>query len=351
MDDLKAKFETELPGVFYLQNNIQKALSDYLKEKKWIPSSDKVIDLEKPGEGNMNFVIRVKTSEKSIILKQSRPWVEKYPTVQAPVERLNVEAKYYEVIHQQNLLQDYSPELIGFDPENYIIALEDLGEGIDYTYLYQKDQFLSEREIKQINEYISALHKIDHIDFPDNTSMKVLNHEHIFKFPFEEQNDFNLDTVTEGLRDVSLSYKRNNELKKKIKELGDVYLEKGNTLIHGDYYPGSWLNVSGNVKVIDPEFSYLGYAEFDLGVMMAHMKMSEQPEKIMQNVLVEYQRPQNFDLSLFVGFVGVEIMRRILGLAQLPLSFDLDHKKYLLEEAEQFILQPDQSYLLQLVVR
>ena len=317
MNDLKEKFEKELPGVFYLHHNIQQPLSDYLKDKNWISSSEKITGLEKPGEGNMNFVIRVKTNDRSFILKQSRPWVEKYPDVKAPVERLNVEAKYYEVIKNQSILQDYSPELIGYDPENYIIALEDLGEGKDYSYLYKKDQFLSENEIKGLIEYLSYLHRINRIDFPDNHLMKVLNHEHIFKLPYENNNGLNLDAITSGLQDVSRKYKNNDKLKKRIEQLGKIYLEQSNTLIHGDYYPGSWLKVAGGTKLIDPEFSYLGHAEFDLGILVAHLKMTEQPEKIMQDVLVDYQRPQNFDLSLFVGFVGVEIIRRILGLAQL----------------------------------
>ena len=40
--------------------------------------------------------LRVQTAERSFILKQSRPWVEKYPAIPAPEERVLVEAAFYE---------------------------------------------------------------------------------------------------------------------------------------------------------------------------------------------------------------------------------------------------------------
>ena len=50
---------------------------------------------ERAGEGNMNCVIRVKLPARSLILKQARPWVEKYPSIAAPIERASAEARFY----------------------------------------------------------------------------------------------------------------------------------------------------------------------------------------------------------------------------------------------------------------
>lgn len=48
--------------------------------------ADEVVEgVEREGEGNMNCVVRVMTSRRSFILKQSRPWVEKYPGFAAPL--------------------------------------------------------------------------------------------------------------------------------------------------------------------------------------------------------------------------------------------------------------------------
>jgi len=58
-------------------------VEEYLRKQKWIKSTEKVLSLEKPGEGNMNFVLRVKTDQGSFIIKQARPWVEKFPQIPA----------------------------------------------------------------------------------------------------------------------------------------------------------------------------------------------------------------------------------------------------------------------------
>ena len=54
-------------------------------------------------------------------------------------------------------------------------------------------------------------------------------------------------------------------------KVGDIYLsDDGGVLLHGDYYPGSWLKTDAGFRVIDPEFCFLGPPEFDLGVLAAH---------------------------------------------------------------------------------
>ena len=73
-----------------------------------------------------------------------------------------------------------------------------------------------------------------------------------------------------GLGELALPYKKNKELREIVAAVGRKYLGKGITLLHGDYYPGSWMSSRNKVYVIDPEFSFIGFPEFDLGVMAAH---------------------------------------------------------------------------------
>ena len=58
---------------------------------------ESVIAAERAGEGNMNCTLRVRTNERTFILKQARPWVEKYPQIEAPDERALVEAAFYRI--------------------------------------------------------------------------------------------------------------------------------------------------------------------------------------------------------------------------------------------------------------
>jgi len=223
----------------------------------------------------MNRVLRVITDQRTFIVKQARPWVEKYPQIQAPVERASVEARFFGLVNQHPVLQAFSPALQGFDATSFLLNLEDLGAGADYTYLYQKGQYLSPEELGQLVQYLSALHQVDisHIQpaFPENTAMRQLNHEHIFVYPYLEENGFNLDQVQQGLQAIAMPYKQDSVLKEHIRELGALYLRPGRCLLQGDYYPGSWLRVSKGIRIIDPEFGFVGPPEFDLAVFMAHM--------------------------------------------------------------------------------
>lgn len=342
MDALQEKFQQQYPNQLYLSHDNAPALEHYLHERRWLKDSEKIVSLEKPGEGNMNVIVRVVTDQQTFIVKQARPWVQKYPQVDAPIERSEVEAAFYQLIAGNATLSEGTPKLIGFDTDNFIIVLEDMGEGSDYTFLYQKNQSLTSEEAVALTDFISQLHQIrsdqTSVSFPANEAMKALNHEHIFRFPFQEDNGFNLDDVQEGLQEVSLTYKRHNTLKQQVNLLGSRYLATGTTLLHGDYYPGSWLKTASGITVIDPEFAFLGDPEFDLGVMIAHLAMARTEPQLIEQLAKQYNRPSSYNDSLQQAYCGVEILRRLIGLAQLPLSLSLADKEKLLEQATQWVL-------------
>jgi 5-methylthioribose kinase len=81
-----------------LDNQLE-TINNYLKDKNWIAANEKVESVEKPGDGNMNFTLRCRTSnDRTFILKQSRDFVEKFPQVPAPAERVLREAEFYDMI-------------------------------------------------------------------------------------------------------------------------------------------------------------------------------------------------------------------------------------------------------------
>ena len=311
-------------------------LQDYLRRRGWLDTDEPILALEKPGEGNMNYTLRVRTPNRTLIVKQSRGYVEKYPTIAAPAGRAVIEGRFYQKTQGVPMLAKSMPQLLDMDKENNILVLEDLGAATDYTFLYQPCRQLSHDDALTLTDYLSNLHAPT-TDAPDpafaNRAMRTLNHEHIVNYPFLEDNGFDLNTVQPGLQELAMPYKRDADLKKKVQHLGETYLADGQTLLHGDYYPGSWLQTSDGTKVIDPEFCFYGPPEFDLGVMMAHLMMAEQPPTLLGKVLIAYQSPEGFDETLRQQFTGVEIMRRLIGLAQLPLSLSLDKKRDLLEDA------------------
>jgi len=317
-------------------------LTLYLRERGFIPPDQSVLSLEKPGEGNMNFVARVRTQSNSIIVKQANPYVQKYPHIQAPRERIFVEAEFYKVIKKYNNLSASMPFFIGLDEKNYILVLEDLGTSSDFTFLYQKGKELSKMELSELVQFLNELHTIplnELKSYPSNLGLRKLNHEHLFIYPFAEDNGFDLNKIQQGLQELAMTYKTQKEFKSKTGKLGDIYLSEGSTLLHGDFYPGSWLKTRTRLKIIDPEFSYAGRKEFDLGIFMAHLKMSEAANQHLDWVASHYETGQQFDWNLCYQFLGIEIMRRIIGLAQLPFDLTLEEKEKLLKQAHQYIMK------------
>jgi 5-methylthioribose kinase len=329
--------------MFILNANEPKELAAYLQQLKWLDDQETIVSLSKPGEGNMNCVLRVETATRSFIVKQSRGYVEKYPQVLAPASRVLTEGAFYQKIALADTVQQIMPKLLGIDAINNMIALEDLGKANDFTVLYNVKRKLQEQEINQLVGYLNGLHQqfqktvID--DELANTELRTLNYEHIFEYPFKEENGFNLNHIQDGLQELALPYKKDVELKKNIERLGSLYLSKGKYLLHGDYYPGSWLKMANGIKVIDPEFCFYGLREFDLGVLFAHMYLTQQKGSAMTLIKEQYISFEELNLTILNGFIGTEIIRRLIGLAQLPLKMDLKTKDRLLSFARDLILE------------
>ncbi|MBS4072920.1 MAG: phosphotransferase [Algoriphagus sp.] len=310
-----------------------------LQEIQILPCWEKgeqIIHAESAGESNMNLVLRIQTTNRIVILKQSKPYVRKYPQIPAPIDRIEVEATFLSLLSNDINLAKLTPSILHFDKENHLFLASDLGKGSDFSGIYSGTQNLKTEELIQLVTFLNKLHEIIPEKFPENRDMRLLNHEHLFRFPFLEENGFNLDQVQEGLQDLSLPYKTDSKLKNRLEKLGKRYLSTGDTLIHGDFYPGSWLKVSDGIKVIDPEFGFVGDREFDLGVFMAHLDLSNPDEELIKVILEQYEHP--FEFQLANHYRGMEILRRLIGIAQLPLQLSLEQKSKLLEKAKELIL-------------
>lgn len=338
----KTQFREKYPDRFLLTTDI-KSVQNFLQEHGFIKSDTNLLSLEKPGDGNMNFVLRARLDDdSSFIIKQSRPWVEKFDQIDAPEDRILVEKTYYEILSENKLLNKYSPRMLGVEEESRILVLEDLGEASDLTLIYQLGKNLNEQEVSSCIEYVNQLPKLENLNkMSNNLKMRQLNHQHIFHLPLMNDNGFDLDEIQLGLQSISKVLKSDQELKRKVAELGSVYLGKGDVLVHGDFYPGSILNTEQGIRVIDPEFAFLGPREWDIAVFIAHLCMSHVDIDKVIEIFNEFEQTDKFDMKQFAGFVGTEIIRRIIGLAQLPLTFSLAQKRTLLNIATQWVKTGD----------
>ena len=315
-----------------LENEVSR-LDGIARRNHWIDADDLIVRLEKAGEGNMNRVSRAHIeSGKTLILKESLPYVAKFPDIPAPIERIEVEALFYEAIVDTELTQR-TPKILGYDPLAHCLCLEDLGRGSDLTNLYQEKLPVDAHTFQSLLSWLAGLHDVT-IAAPTkfaNKSMRLLNHEHIFSLPFIKDNGLEFsEELTQGWQKLL-----DDKLTQRATDLGLLYLEEassGGVLLHGDFYPGSWLQLeANNIAIIDPEFGFYGPAEFDLGVFSAHLYLAGYTHTDVNQITCHYPKP--FNETLAQQFTGVEILRRLFGVAQLPLSLTDSEKLTVAETA------------------
>jgi len=324
----------------YLDPTDGPGIEDYARRAGILGPDEPFVGASRAGNGNMNLTLRLETGSRSVILKQARPWVEKYPHIPAPADRALVEIAFYETVRQRPAVREAMPALLDTDPGARVLVLEDLGAALDLTSIYA-GPMPSSGDIDTLGAYLRALHEPWPSDSVPalfaNREMRRLNHEHIFRLPLVADNGIDLDAITPGLATVSKELTTDRAYVDRVTELGALYLEDGDRLLHGDFFPGSWLSTPNGVRVIDPEFGFLGPPAFDVGVMLAHFRLAAMPDDLARRSLDVYG-PTDETLSLARGFAGVEIMRRLVGVAQLPIDFDLERKQGLLELSKELVL-------------
>lgn len=330
-------------AIFRLSVDDLSGAVNYLSGLNYLEEGEKLEHLEIAGEGNMNYIVRACTNRRSFILKQSLPWVRKFPQVPAPVERIEFENRFYQIVRDNETLRSFTPEIYFFDEDNRMLCMEDFGASADFTGIYKKDVQLAEQDMVDVARVVSELHYRFRTDQGlaeiRNDNLRLLNYEHIFRLPLQQNNGFPLDAVVNGLDSATEKFRSDKQLNKRAIDIGQLYLNgKGTRLLHGDYYPGSWLKTDKGFRMIDPEFCFTGSPEFELGVLIAHLKMAGQPDSRMKDMFVYYHFDAHFDGSLFSQFAGMEMIRRLIGLAQLPLELTLKERLSMLDEAHQLVM-------------
>jgi len=331
MTNAQRYFEA-FPHGALLAADAPEAAASHLRRRGLQEHAEGAVALEPAGEGNMNLTLRARAGDQSWILKQARPWVERYPNIPAPVERAQVEARFYELV-RAGPVERRMPALLDFDPETNILIFEDLGAGEDCSHLYDPAHTSTEL-FEDLARLLAAIHMTP-IDAPlTNRAMRELNAAHIFRIPFADKPALDLDAITPGLARRAAPIRRDQRVREAAQRLERVYLADAQTLLHGDYYPGSWIRAARGVALIDPEFGFTGDPAFDVGVFAAHAVLtSPHPQPALARRVIEMCTDAGVrcDADLARGFAGVEILRRLLGVAQLPLPNDLERKTAMLE--------------------
>lgn len=323
-----------MADVFVPRSDDPVGLGAFLRARGWLAADDEVVQVAPAGDGNMNRTLRVVTRQRRLIVKHGPPWVEKYPHIPAPADRTLVEAAFYQTVPPGVTAR--MPILHGVDRSSRVLVLEDIEGANDLTPLYDGAS-LAPDLLRQLLDYLAVLHRTPLREADrqrlDNREMRALNHEYIFRLPLaaDEALLARLDHLTPGLAEAARAVAADTAFVARVGVLGAEYLHGApQALLHGDYFPGSWLTDGRVVHVIDPELCFPGSPAFDYGVMAAHLILAGAQPAV--RTVAAAASGAGCDRALTAGVAGVEIMRRLLGVAQLPrLTRNLAEKRALLQ--------------------
>ncbi len=328
-EELNPRMEAlrKAPEFPWLEAGDKEGLERVLQGLGWLKREERVRRAEAAGDGNMNLTLRIETDARTFILKQARPWVEKYPELAAPWERSSVEQAFYRRAAGTPGVGEAMPGLIAADEDAHLLALEDLPGARDLTDLYAGAQAntVSDQEFGALADYLAHLHGSSDGAADrrfENRAMRQLNHAHIYEIPLDPENALDLDSHEEGLASAARDLMADSEFCGEVRRQGERYLRDGPTLLHGDYFPGSWLRSDVGLRIIDPEFTYYGEAEYDLGCAVGHFALARLDIGRAEMLLERYSSAlpsANASSSKIARNAAIEVMRRLIGVAQLPL--------------------------------
>ena len=343
-------------------------ITSYLASRKEISSvidAGSIVDMKEVGDGNLNVVFIVKDKQgKGIVLKQSLPYVRLVgPSWPMSPDRARIE---YETTTIHFLAAKHLvPKIYFYDPEGYIIAMEDLSDHkVWRTALNLGEQSYGAAEA--IGEYIArvlfatsifgagAEVHYKGIARAINPELCLITEDLVFTEPYfpADRNSYLPENKVDAEAVIN-----DQQMVQEIGQLKYKFMTSTEALLHGDLHTGSVMVKSDSsgkaisTRAFDSEFSFYGPIGFDIGACFANFYIalaralalgrndhadyiSALPDELW-NAFEKHFRalwPSRVDKRVFsdqllekllnqwkvdaIGFASAKMVRRIVGLAK-----------------------------------
>ncbi|MDP8957998.1 MAG: S-methyl-5-thioribose kinase [Actinomycetota bacterium] len=321
------------------------------------------LSVREVGDGNLNLIFICQDAQgRGICLKQSLPYVrlvgESWPLTP---HRATAEARAYDAATA--LAARFVPGYHGFDPERFVLAMEDLSSwSVWRTALNQGEIHRGAEE--DMGRYVARLAFGTSLFGLEAKELKVrraaatnpelceITEDLVFTEPYLEHEH---NSVVDELWPLVGELRREEDLVAEVGSLKYGFMAKAEALIHGDLHTGSVMVTTADgrarAKAIDAEFCYYGPVGFDLGALFGNYLIARaragvlgRPEEfqawlreLVPRTWGAFQEelralwPQRVDgffsdrfleawlartLADAVGYGGCKAIRRIIGLAK-----------------------------------
>lgn len=235
------------------------------------------------GDGNLNLVFIVEGPAGSVIVKQALPYVrlvgESWPL---PLKRAFFE--YHALTRQAGRDPGSVPEVLHFDEAQAMIVMERLHPHVilrNHMMTGQKvtdigqtmGRFCARTAFRGSDLSMAAPDKkADAALFAGNVELCDITESLVFTDPYFDA-EMNRHT-TPQLDGVVAELRADHLLKIEAQHLKRAFTSKGETLCHGDLHAGSIMATPEEARIIDPEFAFYGPFGFDIGMLIGNYLMA-----------------------------------------------------------------------------
>ncbi len=234
------------------------------------------------GDGNLNLVFIVSSDQAALVVKQALPYVrlvgDSWPL---PLRRSFFE---YNAL-TRHALRDPGrvPEVYHFDEDQallvmrylhpHVILRKSIVAGVIHPHLAEHmGAFLARSLFRGSNLSMHASEaKADMAMFADNAALADITENLVFSDPYF---DARQNRHTPGLEPWIARLRADRDMKVAAQEMKHAFVSKSETLVHGDLHSGSIMVTQSDTQVIDPEFAIYGPFGFDVGMLLANFLLA-----------------------------------------------------------------------------
>lgn len=272
----------------------------YLVEQLKLFSADEPLDAEEIGDGNINYVFRVRSriGGKSIIVKQADRLLRSSGRP-LDITRSKREAEALRIY--ADLTPQFIPQIYAYDDTMSAICMEDIsycgnlrkelmaGHSLPANFAENAASFLVDAVFATSDLFLSPEEKKKRVSAFINPELCAISETLVFSEPY--CNGKNRNRITPGNENFIQKTLYNDEaLKAEVASLRETFMNKAEALIHGDLHTGSiFIGSSAGIpidtnttpdrnatsepcmKIIDPEFAFYGPIGYDLGNIIANL--------------------------------------------------------------------------------
>ncbi|MBT3146372.1 S-methyl-5-thioribose kinase [Neptunomonas phycophila] len=244
-------------------------------------TADEPLHVEEIGDGNINYIYRVKGNEGSVIVKQALPYIRIIGTDwPLSIDRIRIEAQVLQT--EAMWAPNFVPKMYAFSAEESAFAMEDIGDHENLRFA-----FIERHPLPSLGEHLglflaeTLFHTSDfYLDYETkkravanyiNPGLCKITEDLFFCDPYC---DHERNSISPPVLEAAQGLWNDKALKIEVTKLKRQFMNCPEALVHGDLHAGSVFVRADSTKVIDPEFAFYGPMAFDIGSIIGNVLLN-----------------------------------------------------------------------------